>query len=124
MELKLFIKSSLTQIMEAIHESQVEWNQNHPGKGAINPAWDSTNRLRDHTQNVEFDVAVTVENSQSGNAGAGIKIFSASVGLSGEIAAGNSTVSRIKFIVPVVPPVQIIIGGDVSPPLSGSASYG
>lgn len=114
MELKEFISSSLTQIMEAVQEAQVNWGQSS-GKGAINPAWDSTERLRDHTQNVEFDIAVTTEQTKSGKGEAGIKVFSASVGAKGEVASGHSSVSRIKFAVPIVAPVIIIHGGDVRP---------
>lgn len=114
MELKEFISSSLTQIMEAVQEAQVNWEQSS-GKGAINPAWDGTQRLRDHTQLVEFDVAVTTEQTKSGKGQAGIKIFSASIGADGEMASGHSSVSRIKFALPIVAPVVIIHGGDVRP---------
>jgi hypothetical protein len=113
MELKYFIKSSLLQIMEAVNEAQGEWQNKTDGKGAINPAWDSTDRLKDHTQIVEFDVAVTSENSKSGKGEAAIKILSAKFGAAGEIKSGDGTVSRLKFTIPIVPPVIVIHGGDV-----------
>ena len=110
MELKDFIKTTLLETMTAIHEAQVEWQAN-VGKGAINPAWEDTSDLHRYGREIEFDVAVTAATSASGKATAGIKVMSLDIGAAGQIGSENSTVSRIKFAVPIVPPVQIIIGG-------------
>ena len=75
--------------------------------GAINPAW----RGEDHdwekyVQKVEFDVALTVSNTADASGKAGIKVFSVELGGGGSIAHEQSTVSRVKFTVPIVPPAQ------------------
>lgn len=53
-------------------------------------------------QNVEFDVQLTVEESsgKSGNAGVGIKVFSA--GLNSESKQNTQSTSRVKFSVPML----------------------
>ena len=58
-----------------------------------------------HIQKVEFDVAVTVTDKNSSWGKAGIRIISIELG--GELSKGTelSTVSRIKFAIPVIPPV-------------------
>lgn len=110
MELKDFVKATLLQTMNAIYEAQTEWKET-VDKGAINPAWEDTSELHKHVREIEFDVAVTAGNSTSGKAGAGINVLALEIGAHGQVTAENSTVSRIKFTVPVVPPVQVIIGG-------------
>ncbi len=110
MELKEFVKASILETMAAIHEAQVEWKAS-VGKGAINPAWEGTDQLYKHVREIEFDVAVTASSSQLGKANAGIKVMSLDIGAGGELGRQNSTVSRIKFVVPVVPPVDVILGG-------------
>lgn len=111
MELKEFVKATLLETMEAIHEAQKEWHTRTGGRGVINPAWGGTEELHKHVQQLEFDVAVTVEKKTSGRAGGGVKVVALDLGVGGEIAASNSTVSHIKFKVPIVPPVQVVMGG-------------
>lgn len=59
-------------------------------------------------QDVEFDIAVTVSDEVSGKANAGIKVLSVGIGGEGAKAAKESTVSRVKFTVPIIPPVQLV----------------
>jgi hypothetical protein len=110
MELRDFVKTTLVEIMGAVFDAQVEWNQKC-GKGVINPVWDGTERLFEHVQEVDFDVAVTASSGSTGKAGAGIKVFSVDVGASGEKKVEASSVSRIRFKVPIVPPVEVVHGG-------------
>nr|WP_314529070.1 hypothetical protein [uncultured Brevundimonas sp.] len=110
MELKAFIKASLLETMNAIYEAQTEWRET-VGKGAINPAWEDTSDLHRYSREIEFDVAVTAAKSASGKANAGIKVMSLDIGAGGQVGSENSTVSRIKFTVPIVPPVAVITGG-------------
>lgn len=114
MELKDFITNSVLDVMNAIHDAQRAWAES-VDKGAINPVWDNTDRLRDHVQMMEFDIAVTAESSKSGGGKAGIKVVGVEIGGSGEAKSQSSTVSRIKFAVPIVPPVQIVLGGNKEP---------
>lgn len=110
MELKDFIKTTLLETMTAVYEAQTEWQQTI-GKGAINPAWEDTTDLHRYGREIEFDVAVTASTNASGKANAGIKVLSLDIGAGGQMGSENSTVSRIKFTVPIVPPVQVIVGG-------------
>nr|WP_315053298.1 trypco2 family protein [uncultured Brevundimonas sp.] len=110
MELKEFVKKSILETMTAIYEAQLEWKSS-VGKGGINPAWEGTDQLYKHVQQIEFDVAVTATDTESGKANAGIKVMSLDIGAAGEKGRQNSTISRIKFIVPVVAPVDVIVGG-------------
>lgn len=105
MELKDFVKATLLETMNAIHEAQTEWKKT-VDKGAINPAWEDTSELYRHVREIEFDVAVTAATNASGKANAGIKVLALDIGAGGQVNSENSTVSRIKFVVPVVPPVK------------------
>ena len=86
MELKDFIKKVLTDLVESVEEvRQTSQRDIH--------LIDSKNE-----RTVEFDIAVTVENTTTGSGKAGIKVLHLIEGggaLSKEIK--NSSVSRIKF---------------------------
>jgi hypothetical protein len=103
MELREFVKSTLLDVMGGIKDAQSEWNNTTNGSGAINPVFGTVN-VND-VQHVSFDVAVTAETATAGKGNAGIKVWS--VGIGGELSdsATNSSVSRIQFKVPVMPPV-------------------
>lgn len=88
MELKEFVKSVLKEVVDAVEETRKESSRDmhlSPGKDQ---------------KSVEFDIAVTVEDSTSGSGRAGIKVFQLIEG-GGEISkeAKNSSVSRISFSV-------------------------
>jgi len=55
-------------------------------------------------QKVDFDIAVTVDESGKANAGAKISVLSIGLGGGVEKTTKSGTVSRIKFAVPVVFP--------------------
>jgi hypothetical protein len=79
--------------------------------GVINPVWgaDSNAINSEYIQKVEFDIAVTVSKKGEGGGKAGIKIFSAmEVSGEGKKSHEESSVSRIKFTIPIVPAVQIV----------------
>lgn len=86
MELKEFVKSILKDVTEAVEESR--------GTLARDMYLDSSKDQR----TVEFDIAVTVEDSTSGSGKAGIRVFKLIEG-GGEVSSEqkNSSVSRIKF---------------------------
>jgi hypothetical protein len=86
MELKEFVKSILKDVTEAVEESR--------GTLARDMYLDSNNNQR----TVEFDIAVTVEDSTTGTGKAGIRVFQLIEG-GGEVSkeAKNSSVSRIQF---------------------------
>ena len=108
MELKEFIKGSLLDIMSAIHEAQLSWHE-EVGKGAINPGrMDKMDDIDHHGRQVEFDVAVTVATGATAKANAGIKVVGLDFGGTGQLNSDNTSVSRIRFTVPIIPPVMVV----------------
>lgn len=114
MELKEFIAETLVQIQEGVGDAIKRRSATYGAAGVINPVFGATMNATgaDHLQKVEFDIAVTVSDKATGGGKAGLKVFS--VELSGEVSKGaeQSSVSRIKFTVPVIPPVQLVIPAD------------
>jgi hypothetical protein len=59
-----------------------------------------------YLEDVEFDVAVTAGTDQSAGAGGSIKVLGLQLGTEGAVKYENSSVSRVKFSVPVIWPVE------------------
>lgn len=103
MELGEFITETLVQIQTGVRDAITR--QNTLGiQGAINPVFGPVGA--EHTQNVEFDVAVTVTDKSNGGGKAGIKVFSVELGGELSKSAEQSTASRVKFAIPVIPPFE------------------
>lgn len=101
MDLKDFVRDTLTQIIEGVTEAQSSTQEgtsvNPVGHGAVpSPSWGHT-----PIQDVEFDVAVTT--TEETGAGGGITVFG--VGVGAKMSDLSSSVSRIKFRVPVAFPM-------------------
>jgi len=106
-ELKEFIASTLGEIQEGV---QMAIDQTR-GKGAINPSWSGTDQIgAKYIQNVQFDIAVTVDDESKGSIGGGIKVVGISIGGEDISASKTSRVSRIQFSIPIIPPVTTING--------------
>ncbi len=109
MDLKEFIKTALVDIVEGIEEAKSELDKraNHicppMGSAYANKFEIQLNSFNGiYYQQAEFDVAVTVENTTDGGAKAGIKVLGfieANVGRN--TSSNSSTISRIKFHVPI-----------------------
>ena len=108
MDIKEFTKETITQIVSAVCEA----NELIAGAGASIPTeriygsqvvTDNENRQR-NIVNVEFDVAVSAVESAKVGGGAGIKVATFNVGLGANSQNENSTVSRVKFTLPLVLP--------------------
>ena len=86
MELKEFIKSALKDIVDAVEEIR---------KDSSRDMYLTTGKEQ---RTVEFDIAVTIEDSSSGTGKAGIKVFQLVEG-GGEVSSAqkNSSISRIQF---------------------------
>lgn len=111
-DLKDFIAETLVQIQEGV-EQAIKRRLDTPGaSGVINPAFEASKQS--DTKDVEFDVAVTVQDKTSGSAKAGLKVFGIDLGGDGSKSAEHSTVSRIKFSVPVIAPTTTVKQGDAS----------
>lgn len=111
MELREFISKTIEQIVEGVREGVEHGLKN----GAfVNPntrkekwqeAWD--NQLGVPIKEIEFDVAITTEvsSSQGGKGGVGISVIK--VGAEATHNKTDSSVSRIKFSVPIAFPTKL-----------------
>ncbi|MBB5205379.1 hypothetical protein HNQ51_002698 [Inhella inkyongensis] len=109
MQLRDFVKEVLTQIVDGVRDAQ-EAN----GGAFVVPAGDGGHKYAEHPRFassarikstiVDFDVAITAEDSDKAGAKAGVKVFSVQFGAEGEITSKNSTISRVQFAVPVLLP--------------------
>ena len=104
MEIKEFIKETLVGVQEAINEcSDSETN------GVINPVWGKAADVNNsNIKQVEFDIAVTVTNKSTGDIKGGIKVMGVDLGGVREKNEETGNVSRIKFSIPIVPPVTTV----------------
>ena len=87
MELKDFVKRAIVDLDQAIEEANKETHRAIRFRG-----------VQGQRTALEFDIAVTVENSSDVSGGAGIKVLGlAEVGGQGASLERSSTVSRISF---------------------------
>lgn len=109
MELKEFVTEALIQFQEGVQEAIGRRGENTKAVGIINPVWtDLGGKWDQYVQKIEFDVAVTVADKSAAGGKGSIKIFSvAEVGGGLSKSEERTTVSRIRFTVPVVPPAQM-----------------
>lgn len=112
MELNEFIKAAITDITDAISELQEDLKNGAVVSPSMPAAIDQktidergVNRL---ITDIDFDVAITVGNTDSinGKIKAGIQIFSARI--TGGNEARTENVSRMSFSIPVIFPTAII----------------
>ena len=112
MELKEFIKDTLVQISKGIEEAKIELGQENKGKTIINPARHSGNinvnvsseqgkDIINRIEEIEFDIAVIVEQKSEGKAGIGVLASIITAGASKSTGDINSETHRIKFKVPI-----------------------
>ena len=105
MDLRKFIAETLTQIIGGINDAQqnmLEFQKDENSDYTApyvnpNPVSDHSKKLSD----IEFDVAVTVSNGKSAEGGGGLSVMGVSIGGKGASEQTNSSVSRIKFSIPV-----------------------
>jgi len=111
MDLKDFISETLTQIVEGVKNSQ----KSVSGCGSfINPTFiGHQNEAAKHgflwsdkgfAQLVNFDVALTVTEGDGTKSGIGVFAGPITVGTSGQSTVTNTSVSHVKFSVPLVLP--------------------
>ncbi|WP_282149254.1 hypothetical protein [Algibacter lectus] len=110
MELKEFIKTTITQISQGIIEAQEELNGNDM---IVNPSGLATNSNGDkylrtdgwrYVQNIEINVGVTAIEKEGEKAGIGIVTGILSGGAQASSDNSNQTVSTIRFDIPVALP--------------------
>lgn len=100
MDIKEFVKQSLTQIAEAVSEANADFGKCNPG-ASVNPAGGSNATAVSITyipvpdvHTISFDIAVSAAESKT------ISVVSATMGSTGS-EGENSSVSRIRFSIPL-----------------------
>lgn len=110
MELKDFIKDTVTQISEAVTElngGQAKYkltvnpisSNGISERNSINTAYDTC-----HVTNIEFDLTLTSSENSGSSAKVGVFASVVGVGASSNSGANNESVSKIRFALPVVLP--------------------
>lgn len=109
MNLEEFVSNTLTQIVRGVKSAQGEANV---AGGIVCP---SVTRTRHSTkeithfarvQEIEFDVAGTVIEGSTVGGGAGIRVWPAGAAARGEMHGSQEQVSRVRFSVPVMLPMD------------------
>lgn len=104
MELREFVAQTLTQIFQGVREAQSAT----AALGArVNPGrLTFADGVREHvTQRVAFDVALTVDKSDTKEGKVGVAaVFAA--GVAGKLDSRNQVVSRVSFSVPIELPLS------------------
>jgi len=115
MELREFVSETLKQIIDGIVEAQKYAGQHG---GAVNPhsmisAGDGVQTpvirlLKSHQplHEVEFDVALTSTEGTETKGGIGVFFGPISAGSGGKSSEGQTSMSRIRFSVPILLPIQ------------------
>jgi hypothetical protein len=107
MELKDFIKNTLVQVSKGIEEAKQELGDTKKFQTIINPHLPGVESLAEENgqykkvQDIEFDIALVVEQKQEGKAGIGVLASVIKAGVSHTDGNTNSETHRIKFSVPV-----------------------
>lgn len=115
MELKEFIKESLSQIIDAVKETQEKYKDTNvvicpdniqevkSGLYILDENEYDNYSSRSKVQNIEMDIAISVTEKEGNKSGLGIaKIINA--GISSENVQQNESISKIKFSIPIVLP--------------------
>lgn len=109
MDLKEFVSSVLTQIVDGVREAQsgrgIESGLINPNlfasQGALHEKGHLVSRHGQLVQNVEFDVALTVNEGTQTKGGIGVFVGTVGLGSQGQSDKSASSVSRVKFSVPL-----------------------
>lgn len=109
MNLDEFIKEVLTQVISGIRDAQqVEGGAFIVPSGdgghnyATHPRVSSSARLKSTI--IDFDIALTAEDSSKVAGGGGLKVLGIGANVQGDKSSKDITVSRIQFAIPVLLP--------------------
>ena len=111
MELKEFVKETLTNIITGIYDSQ-KFMEDNNYDGEICPKissdWEKTGYVFSEggkpIQNIDFDVAVTISEKKDTKGKIGIIVSSIGLGAEKNKEKSNGQNSRIKFSIPITYP--------------------
>ena len=104
MQLKDFVSETISQIIEGVETAQ-RFGARYDA--LVNPHGLETNAdYRDEATGeaaslVEFDVAITADEARETKGGIGVFVAAVALGSQGQSGTSTSTVSRVKFAVPV-----------------------
>jgi hypothetical protein len=107
MQLEEFVRDTIRQVILGIQAARDGLQQDGIW-AAINPVWKDSVLGPGHVLQMEFDVAVTVAEGSQTEVGGGLKLGIQVVGLGlgakDKSSTETSSVSRVKFSVPYIPP--------------------
>jgi hypothetical protein len=113
MELREFVTEILSQVIEGVKAAQLRAKE-HGAR--VNPHLTTSAELAvkhgiliasgGAAQLVQFDVALTAREGTGTKGGVGIVVGAFALGSTGQSQAENSSVSRVKFSVPLVLPEE------------------
>jgi hypothetical protein len=102
MDLDAFITETLRQIVKGVREAQ----RHEDCKGAvINPLGPPGRGPQIAAEKIEFDVALTVSEGNEKQAKGSIGVAFLGIGGQGISTTGSTSISRIKFCVPMIFPI-------------------
>lgn len=108
MDLRDFVAETLTQITDGVRDAQTRAaehgsrvNPQILGGAAIAAQFGFLPADGGPAQIVQFDVALTVKEGTGTKGGIGISVGAVTLGSTGQSNAENSSVSRVKFCVPL-----------------------
>jgi len=109
MDIKDFIETSLTQIVEGVNSANTKLKEtgaiiSSKNVRALREGTTLNSITGDLVNLIEFDVAVTVNEIDTANGGVGIKIAGINIGGKLQNESANQTISRIKFSLPLTLP--------------------
>lgn len=109
MKLDEFVKEVLIEIVSGIRSAQAI-----EGGAFIVPAGDGGHDYAKHPRVsssarikstiVDFDIALTVEDSSKAEGGGGLKVWGIGANVQGSVTSKDTTVSRIQFAIPILLP--------------------
>jgi len=117
MELKEFIATSLREIIQAVHEVQIDPDIKTTG-ARINPNpltskpekkasyMHNGHEARPIIQEVNFDIAVTVASGQETKGGIAVFGGALALGSQGKSDISNDIASRLRFSIPFTLPIE------------------
>ena len=118
MKLQEFVSETLKEIIAGVKEAQAYAGDNGANVNALDSHAQSSEKSQythvmvngkmtiSPIKEIDFDVAVTSIDTTEQQAGAGIFVAALGIGAKGKSDTSNSSVSRIKFSVPIALPVQ------------------
>ena len=105
MNLSEFVEASLVEIIKGV-EQAIKKTRRENHTAVVSPSNEHANYS--DIREINFDIAVTVQEENTTKGSSGIKIFSANLGMSGEIGSTNTQISRMTFSIPIAwPSVKI-----------------